>query len=809
MIRLFLLTVLFCLLTNNLTYPGESSPPSPSDSPLEKEYKLYGKVYDSKTNETLSYATIKIADSSYGTTADKNGEYFLRLSNGFYKVVFSHIGYFTDTIDVMIEDEDSERNIYLKPSELFTKEILVVGEDPAYEIIRKAIKYKKEFMRKLNEYEFDAYSKLVIRSSVGAVSDEKKPDESKDKEKLNILGILEAESKVYFRKPDQYKQIVKAKRETANVTRSIVFPYIINFYEESIDLGDVKVPGPLSDKTFDNYDFKLIGTTSIDSLIIYKIKISNQSELVPQFFGELYISDSIFALRKVDLHTNVAARILPMDKIHFLQTFTAYNDIEKNVFWLPSDVQMYADGTFAGFIDFEAEFYTIVSNYELNKKAPPGIFNKYIIKISPDAAKDSVYWKDNQLIKNTKEEKSAYRKIEKETKEKEKGISIGLTTINYGKYFYSYPLNFYRFNRVEGNHIQYNLYYRSKLRSNYVSSYFGYGFADKKMKYHIEYTGRFLKGQSLELSASVFRKLQPLSYDLFGMASFYNSLSGLLFKEDYYDYYYKSGYSLCLSTSYIPQVNFTLNYNQEKQTTAKKNTDFSVFYPNESYTINPNINDAFLRTVGFSVRLDPSEYVYIDWGDGDESKFGSSDLPTLDFRYDYSNKDFLKSTYDFRKYSFVLNGRNNINTFLNFRYKLGADFISGEVPYQNLAYFNANTGGLNLPIGFKAMRYQEFLGDKLYYLNFENNFGKLLWGNIPFINRFNLIGFYNIGRAEIRDSNWQLAAFKNFSVTKGYYHEAGFGISGILDMFRVDFAWRLNNFLDGHNFHVVLSLDSF
>ena len=437
-----------------------------------QEHMLHGKIFDSKTNENLSYVTIKIADSSYGTTSDKNGEYMLRLSNGFYKVVFSYIGFFTDTIDVMMEDNNIERNVFLKPSEIFTKEILVVGEDPAYEIIREAIKYKKEFMKKLNEYEFDAYSKLVIRSSVGAVDNEGQQKKSKEKDKLNILGILESESKVYFRKPDQYKQIVKAKRETANITRSIIFPYIINFYEESIDLGEVQVPGPLADDTFDNYEFKLQGTTSIDSTIIYKIKVTNQSETVPQFYGELYISDSIFALRKVDLRTNNAARIQPMENIQFLQKFTAYDDTKENVFWLPSDVQMYADGTFAGFIDFEAEFYTIVSNYELNKKAPPGIFNKYVIKISPDANKDSVYWKDNQLIRNTEEEKSAYRKIEQETNEKDKSINLGITTINYGKYFYSYPLNFYHFNRVEGNHLQYNLHYRSKFRSNSVSSSF-------------------------------------------------------------------------------------------------------------------------------------------------------------------------------------------------------------------------------------------------------------------------------------------------------------------------------------------------
>jgi hypothetical protein len=46
------------------------------------------------------------------------------------------------------------------------------------------------------------------------------------------------------------------------------------------------------------------------------------------------------------------------------------------------------------------------------------VFDKYVIKVLPDARKDSAYWNENQLMKNTDEEKKAYRLIEKESKKK-------------------------------------------------------------------------------------------------------------------------------------------------------------------------------------------------------------------------------------------------------------------------------------------------------------------------------------------------------------------------------------------------------
>src|SRR4030095_14311984 len=414
-------------------------------------YKVYGRIFDSKRNNKLEYVTVKVADSSYGTTADKNGEYFLKLSEGSYKIIFSIIGYFSDTDSGFIEDKDVERNIYLRPSEIMTETIEVLGEDPAYEIIRKAIKYKKEFRSKLNEYDYDAYTKYVFRSDLSVI----KKDSLTPKDMYPIFGILESETKGYFKKPDSYKEIVKSKNETANIPRGIAIPYIVNFYDEVIGFNELKLTGPLADDAFDYYEYKLLNITSIDSHRVYKIQVIDGAGLFPLYKGSIYIADSTFALMKVDLSNNEAGMPFAFDELNYKQKFTEYSDDNGNKFWMPTDVQIYAEISFAGLIYLTGEGFTVVSHYDLNKKAPKGIFDEYVIKVLPDAKKDSAYWMQNRLVKSTGEENAAYKQIAKKTKERKNKFGFNIVSLNFGQYISSNPLNYYNYNRVEGSHLEF------------------------------------------------------------------------------------------------------------------------------------------------------------------------------------------------------------------------------------------------------------------------------------------------------------------------------------------------------------------
>lgn len=778
---------------------------------IAQTYEIRGSIFDLSTNKPLEYVTIKVADTTIGTTSGKDGRFFIRLKPGSVKLIFSYIGYHTDTSYFYITDEDTERNIYLRPSEIMTESIEVYGEDPAYEIIRKAIRYKREFKSKLNEYEYDAYSKFVIRSNRSEIPKGEIGKDTAGKEKLGIFGILESETKGYFKKPDLEKQIVISKRETANISRGFALPLIVNFYDENIDFREFKVPTPLSNDPFGNYEYRLIGTTSIDSIRIFKIQVTSVTETRPLFSGMVYIADSIFNLMRVDLTTNNAARPLGIDKVNFKQKFSSFKDVtNQEVYWMPTDVQIFADGSFAGLIKFEAEVFTIVSHYELNQRAPKGIFDEFVVKVMPDAEKDSAYWNQNQLIKNSSEERRAYRSIELEDKKKSRTLSFGITNLQYGKHFTSNPLSYYYFNRVEGSALKFNVDYRSKLNRITTSAFIGYGFSDKKTKYEIDYTQRFLYDRSLIFNASIFRKLAPIAYgNVRDLSLFYNTLRALFDKKDNLDYYYASGYDFSASYRMIPQLRLELNYSQEKQSTAYKNTDFSFRKKDVTFSQNPPINDAFERLIGTELRIDPNRFKSIDWGDGDVSRFKDTYFPVVELGFDYSGKK-LGSTYEYRKFRAEIEGRNYVTSFVNIRYKLGAELMTGAVPYQSLTHFKATSGTIDFNNNFKAMSYNEFRGDRLWYFNFENNFGKLLWGNIPVFKKFNFIGFFNAGRNEITQANYELAAFKDFSITKGIYMEAGFGISRILDLFRIDFAWRLNNPHEGNEwFFFNLSGDTF
>ncbi len=767
---------------------------------LSQEYKITGKIFDLKTNKPLEFANIKVVDTTYGTAADKKGDYILKLKKGSWKLISSYLGYFSDTLDVVIEDNNIERNIYLKPSEIFTETIEVLGEDPALEIIRKAIQYKKKFMENLNEYNFSAYTKYLIRSNTGGVDiKESQPDSGN----YPILSLMETETQGYFRKPDEYKLIVTSRREAENsMVSGLALPYIVNFYDDMINFGITKVRGPLADDALDYYNYKLLGTTSIDSQVVFRIEVSG-SGLYPLFNGKIYIADSSFALMKIDLSTNESVNITGVDKLNFKQKFTSYSD-KINQFWMPTDVQLYAEGSFAGLVKFSFDIFTIVSNYNLNRKTPKGIFDDYVVKVLPDARKDSSYWADNQLIKNTGEENKALKSFEKENKKKKNELRFSYPLIQYGNNLSMLGEPPYEYNRVEGSYLNLNLSYHKHSQRLNTSAYFGYGFADKRSKFEINYSQLFFKDKSLSIEAGIFKKLQPLSYELSGFYRLFNTLTSLFDKQDYYDYYYTSGFRISVSKSLIPQLNIGLRYNEEKQTSAYVNTDYSIRKHDELFRYNPIINDAFQRIAGLSLQINPNKFKYADLGDNDIISFPITDYPVINFDVDISSKK-LGSTYDNKRYSADISGENYFNNLINIKYKLGTVIYSGDVPFQSLAFFNSTSAVWDKDFSFKTMGYREYLGDKIYYLNFENNFRNILWSKIPFLKKLDLIGFFNAGKSEISSSNLFLASYNNFSTLDKIFCEAGFGIKGIFELIRIDFAWRLTNRVKGRNFNFSLS----
>lgn len=782
-------------------------------SSYSQPHEVRGRISDLYEMNPLEYVTIREADKSNCTTSDGDGNYFIMLDPGGHKLVFSCIGYFTDTLYLNIKNENVERNVRLKPSNLRNDSAKLLEEDPADRIIRNAINYKKKFRRSLIGYEYDSYTKFVLRSNRSKIFGQDTTGKNEIKKKLPISGVLEAITEGYFKKPDVEKVVVTAKRETSDIARAFPFPYSFNFYEEELDFNEFSIPTPLSDNAFDYYKFKLKGTTSIDSTLVYMIEVKNISENRPLFKGIIYVADSIFSLLKVDVYTNDAGKPLGIRRLNLKQKFSPFTDSKEqsSTYWLPTDAQIFAKASFAAILKFDAEIYKIVSGYRVNEVTSEGVFDGFSLTLLPDLQKDSVFWAENQLMRNTAEETKAFKRIQIEEKSKDRALSFNPLFLSYGRNFTTNFVDYYRFNRVEGSAVGFNLGYFDSQKRLLLKSDYVYGTSDKKGKFSLAYSQKFLRDSRLEVNAGIYKKLVPLSYPVFlGVTQLFNTFNALYNKLDNLDYFYVTGYNLGVGFDVFPEFVVKMNYTQEEQTTAFKNTDYSFRRKDEKFIDNPNVNDAYQRVFGIDFSVDPNLYRSIDWSSGKVSRFKYFDYPILDFGFRLAGLDVLPSTYNYRHFWAAIRGQHYFNRFLNIKYRLGGDLMSGDVPVQSLAYFKTNSGTLDIGIGFYALGYQEFLGDKLYYLNFSNNFGKILWGAIPFMSKWNLIGFFNAGRNEISESNYKLAAYKGFTIPNGIYMEAGFGVSRILNILRVSFAWRLNNLTqDSDKMFINVSLDTF
>ncbi|MBK7865710.1 MAG: carboxypeptidase-like regulatory domain-containing protein [Ignavibacteriales bacterium] len=260
-----------------------------------------GKVVDQKTGEPLSFGTLRVVGNKSGTTSNKDGNYELLLKKGKYKIAASFVGYLSDTVEVDVVKSITNVNFSLVSSQVELKEITVFpGENPAFGIIRKAIERKNVRKAIIDSYKFNAYTKGVIRTTNDISASGNRAGQAitlgtaSDTGDLKITGIIENVSEAYFKAPSQYKEIITARRQTANVPpfANILTGgrFIANFYEDQIIFfGNNNFIGPIADNSITHYYYYIKDALSIDHKNILRY-ISNL--MIPPIRGSSEISIS-------------------------------------------------------------------------------------------------------------------------------------------------------------------------------------------------------------------------------------------------------------------------------------------------------------------------------------------------------------------------------------------------------------------------------------------------------------------------------------------------------------------------------------
>ena len=785
-----------------------------------QKHSVSGRVLDKQTGKPLGYANIKIDGTIMGGASNINGSYNLKLNKGKYVLIASYLGYNSDTLKVNVENNVTGLNFKLKKSTVKLPEITVVpGEDPAIGIIRKAIKEKQKRKKQINSLIFEAYTKGVIRTP--------KPLNIKrggagisfgvgDSSKLPITGIIENQSTGYYKKPDNYKEIIVARKQSANIPPAFNLltggRAIKNFNNERINILNYPIPGPLADDALDYYDYYLVNLSSINNKNVYEIDLKTLNPSNPGFTGKLYIIDKTYDLIKIDFQLNDAAnRGGILDTINFYQQLLPFNDS----LYLPVDFRAIAEVNYLGLIRFGFEMNTILYKYKINDKIDDNIFDKAVIKVLPSADdKKADYWKKIQSIPNTPEENTAYKKIDS-LNNIDTGVfdnfSLLSKRINLAdNYSVTGPASVYHFNRIEGHSLGLSFYANSAFNKRLNSSInFSYGFSDKKTK--TTFYAKYFLGQyrTYSLSLNAFNKLQTV----FGNSENYNeltaSLLSLVSKYEFRNYYYVKGFNIKLNGEVFPVLSFNLGFNNRTDNNAVTKTNVSLFNREKKYGNNPRIFETKVNSLTLGFNLDFRNYIENGYFRRRINRGKSFIL--LKGNVIYSRKNFLNSKLDFTQYNLSSFGRIRTKgaSFLFFNIK--GIYTNGTLPYQYMYSLPGNINATARNFSFRTLNVNEIIGERVVTINLEENFGNELFKlfNIPGFKDWDvqLNAFFNAAYSTVGNSSQSILPLpvKQF---KHPFYEIGFGLGHILIPIRLEFAWKLN-YRGENNFRIGLNTGLF
>ncbi|HRP91779.1 MAG: carboxypeptidase-like regulatory domain-containing protein [Ignavibacteriaceae bacterium] len=777
---------------------------------------IKGKVTDKTTSQPLSFANIRVANSTLGSAANVDGEYEIKITQGTYKLIASFIGYYSDTLEVTVNQNISDINFNLLQTKVDLQEIVIKpGENPAIEIIRKAIEKRKVRNQKLQNYEVEAYTKGLIRTieeifagnnSIGVGLG------GSDTTELIISGILENHSRNYFEQPNQFKSIILARKQSANFPPSINTltggRLIQNFYDNDVNFLGRDLPGPISDNALQYYYFYIENVLAQNDKKVYQIYMEPDNPADPGFAGKVFIEDSTFDLIKVDLILNRAANTGNLfDTVNIYQQFDEYDN---NI--MPVDYRLFVKANVLGLVRFGFELNTIMFNYKINKTLPEDIFNKAIVTVIPEADNvDSSYWKNTQTIPNTFEEELAYKRIdslENIPKNFWDDFSFFNTRIGFSKNIsISAPLGMYHFSRVEGHALDFGIFVDDALNRRFNSALkLSYGFSDKKFKQ--DFSGGYLLGKyrTWEIKINAFNKLNILFDESDNYGELFSTLVTLISKDEFRDYYYSKGFTVGLEGDVLPILKMRIGFNNKTDNNAYNTTDFSFFNKEKIYRPNPKIYETKINSVNVGFDIDFRNYIE----DGYFRRRTSLGRSFILFSGDitYSNPDFLNSGLKFTTYE--LSSRVFLKTFksayLNlFVYARSND---GATPYQDLHALPGNIDIVFNPHTFRTLKVNEIIGDRILTFNFTHDFRDELFrfANIPGFKNWEIMLslIFNAAITDVTNETSNILT-NPVKIFKHPFYELGFGVGQGLLPFDLEFMWKLN-YRNGNNFRIGLNM---
>lgn len=796
--------------------------------------RVSGLVTDDKGNP-LPYASVFVKGTTIGTTANNQGKYFLDLEPGNYTITCQHVGYTRQEKAITAGDGSNQLDFQLLLQQTTMKEVIVRAgaEDPAYEIIRNAIKKKKDYVAPLDSFTCEAYIKTLIRTRkvpkkiLGQkIESSDRNDMGVDSAGRGIIYLSESLTRIASKKPGKVKLEVLSGRESGSNGFGFNFPTFTNFYNNNVNVFAMQqlsprgFISPIADGALSYYRYKYLGSFFEDGKEINQIKVIPRRKFEPLFSGTINITEGDWRIHSLDLLLLKESQLQILDTLVIKQIHVP---IGNNV-WQTKDQTIYFTFNLLGF-DAVGNFLNVYNKYDTTPQFARKYFNNVVMAYDTAANKKTrQYWDSVRPVpleveeaKNYKIKDSAFLAQRDSARSKHAIDSMrrkqgrvtpmkllwqGYTRSNFNPdHPFSYtwqPLlkNLY-YNTVEGVAVNAEATFRRSFpalkQQISFTPHIRYGFSNSHLNAWgtVVFSKRVFNRDADGLGGTASRSSWTFSggkrINQFNkdnpITPLFNTVYTLLFKRNYmklYENYF--GYA-AWNKRFDNDLRITADVLYEDRLPLENTTDYSLIKYNDRF-FTPNypfekITTQFTRhqalIAGIALQFKPGQK-YVQFPRG-KMAVGSK-YPTLSLSYYKGIENLLGSDVNFDRWKFAVWDEKNFKLLgaLKYNFSVGGFLNSKKVFIQDYQHFNGNQVFYASPYvnSFQLAPYYANSTTAAFYAvgNIEHHFNGLLTNKIPFFRRL----------------NWHLVAGSNafYVNTNNNYVEAFAGLENIFKLIRVD-----------------------
>ncbi len=775
------------------------------------QINLEGRVLDEK-GVAMPYVNVFIDGTSIGTTTNNTGNFFLNVpskhQNG--KIACKFVGY--ETYKQSISSfQKGNKTITLKPQEVSLAEVIISakGKDPAYYIIRQAIKNKDKFKFPVDEYKAELYMK-------GRAYFRKAPDSSKffimlgateddmtelKQEEGKVVYLTESISKVSYKAPNNIYEELVASKQTGTLpgfspNRSIYLDN--NFYSNKIEgINERGLISPLANNAFSYYEFKLLGKFNENGKVVNRIQVIPKRANDPVFSGEIFIVHDLWNIHSLQLLAGKQQITAPfVDSVTFSQVYQELDNV-----WIPLSLQSHYFIKVFGF-GVSYEISGQYKSYQFNPSFDKKYFGNEVFRVADSVSvNDSIAMQklrpvvldSNELVHYNKNDSIA--RVENSPAYKDSIRRAGNKFNNTNDFLLEYRhrskdnnvltvsgfLFSAKYTKVDAWVLEPTLKYRIRDEDNVthheVELVPRYSFGRKVLNLHGSYKYNFNRINYANISIGGGSTVRQINAN--------NPIDP--FFETYYNYFTEKSFADFLSERFAfikyeqelfngLRASFKLNYANRDNLQNLSQLPLSKNYENRGFA--PNIQSAFANEIttfnakfryrigqkyasypGYRQLLRNEKYPelhasYIIAPDG----LNQSSFQQIELGLSYALDLKLLGKLNLSGYSGRFLDSKNLG-FFDFQHFMG----------NRVAFINESNRA------FQALPYYQFSASEEYAeLHARHNFNGFLLNKIPLI----------------RKLKWQSYVAVNtlFTDSRQPYHEAVVGIENIFSIFKVQVA---------------------